>query len=164
MLRISDEQLDQALYADDRDLVEHVVAFLRQHCAPLVEGFPDQSLNRMTAVSLERARGHGLQGPEDLAHFAALMWEVAPNFDEQPEIAALLADPTLAHKSRLASVVERTPIDALYAAEAAHDASVWNPPAHDAGSPPSEQEQQPTPRGKPQAAPGTLAGDAQPQR
>lgn len=161
MLRFTDHQIDQAFFSDDRDRVEHIVKFLRERCPHHVEGFPDESLERMTKISMDRARRHGLTGPEDLTHFAALMWEVAPNFDEQPEIATLLADRTLPQKKRLASVIEKTPIEALYAAEEAYDASAWNPESADAASPSIEQELPQHDASR--ATPGTDAGHAQPQ-
>lgn len=52
----------------------------------------DAARERAIGVAFKRARGHGLLADDDLVAYAVAMYRHAPNFDQQPEIAAALAD------------------------------------------------------------------------
>jgi len=55
-----------------------------------VSGIPAHLQYLQIEVALERARSHGLRGDAELMAFVAVMHEVAPNFDEEPTLKAVL--------------------------------------------------------------------------
>jgi hypothetical protein len=93
MLSLGSHQTDRILQRDEASFVEAIRAEIRrQHPA---WRSTDAMLSEQVRVGLARARRHGLTADRHLAEFVLVMCEVAPNFDQQPEIADHLADPSL---------------------------------------------------------------------
>jgi hypothetical protein len=51
-------------------------------------------------AGFKRARRHGLTADEDLIAYVLIMYRINPNFDQQPQIAAMLADTVLSPAQR----------------------------------------------------------------
>ena len=74
-------------------------------------------------------RGHGFEMESSGAAFSALMFLVAPNFDQQPAIRAALADATMSPDARMAKLMTRTKEQDWDAAGAMADPAVWQSPS-----------------------------------
>jgi hypothetical protein len=79
----------------------------------------------MATLGIERAKAAGFKKAEDIAIFVALMFEISPTFDEQPMIAAVLADTNFPVSERLSQLPERVPDEAWLEAEARYDSNFW---------------------------------------
>src|SRR5580765_6774804 len=101
MLVISREQLDAFIPSDGDELVRLItVAIKKANPMRTLDHDPELLAGKMIATGIERAKSYGLTKPEDVAAFVAVMFEVAPNFDEQQEINAILNDVTFPRPER----------------------------------------------------------------
>lgn len=127
MLTFTKQQMNDAyLGQDDAQLIAQIVSHLRESHACRVDSLTDDVLNDMVEVGIARARGHGFALAENLAQFVVLMFVVAPNFDTQSDIAAVLSDSTRAQESRLDSACDEVSASAWNDAEAFYDERVWS--------------------------------------
>lgn len=95
LIQLRDSQLKLCSEAIDRDLVKVIYWHLRNHHAKSVQFVDKPTLEIRVGFAIEKARRYGLGTISDLAGFAALMFELAPNFDEHPSFRRVLEDPTL---------------------------------------------------------------------
>ncbi|MES2962771.1 MAG: DUF4123 domain-containing protein [Bdellovibrionota bacterium] len=95
LIQLRDSQLKLCSEAIDRDLVKVIYWHLRNHHAKSVQFVDKVTLEIRVGYSIEKARRYGLGTISDLAGFAALMFELAPNFDEHPSFKRVLEDPSL---------------------------------------------------------------------
>ncbi|MBX3669487.1 MAG: hypothetical protein KF778_13900 [Rhodocyclaceae bacterium] len=82
------EQLDRS---GDERLRNALFAYLRNEQTVWVENSPDDELRQRIEWGIRRARWHGMTWESSIMKFVGLMFRIAPNFDEYPPIAALLA-------------------------------------------------------------------------
>lgn len=129
MLVIRKEQIQAFIAADDRELERVVLPAAAAAQQNWSEGAGDVDLERMAGTGIERARRHGLRNAEDIAAFVAVMFAVAPRFDEQPEIRQVLADPAFTPAVRFYQIFDRVPEDSWKAAEKFYEDSFWFPDA-----------------------------------
>lgn len=101
LLKLQDWQLAQCSEAIDRDLVKVIYWHLRNHHSKPVQFIDKRILERRIEVSIKKARGYGLGTISDLAGFTALMFELAPNFDDHPSFKRILADPSLPAEAKM---------------------------------------------------------------
>lgn len=101
MLKIRKEQVDAFLPKTDEEIVDFIVAHLREESASLIERLPVESLREMVGNGVGRARGHGLRRLEDLTAFVSIMFEIAPDFDEHAELRRVLRDETVPADERM---------------------------------------------------------------
>lgn len=125
MLVIRREQLDAFIAADDKELVGLVAAALKTANPLRTLNYNPELLRGMISTGIERARSHGLTRPEDIAAFVAVMFEIAPNFDEQRDIKAILNDANFSPADRFYQLFERASDDAWLEAEKRYDELVW---------------------------------------
>jgi uncharacterized caspase-like protein len=81
--------------APDSELIEMVFEHVCEHHPEAVAELRDEEILRRAGVAVARAKGHGFQKEASVAAFAALMFLVGPNFDEQANIRAALRIPGL---------------------------------------------------------------------
>ena len=93
LIQLRDSQLQLCAEAIDRDLVKVIYWHLRNHHAKSIQFVGRDVLESRVAVAIARARTYGLGTISDLAGFAALMFELAPNFDDHPSFRHVLDDP-----------------------------------------------------------------------
>lgn len=108
LLTLREAQLSACADAIDRDLVKIIYWHLRNYHARSVQHLSKTLLERRIFFAIMRARQHQLSSVSDLAGFAALMFELAPNFDEHPSFRRILSDPVLppeAKMKRLSQVI-----------------------------------------------------------
>ncbi len=101
MLKIRKEQVDAFLPRTDREVVDFIVGHLREESPELIERLPADVLREMVGNGVGRARGHGLRRLEDLTAFVSIMFEIAPDFDEQPALRRVLRDDNIPADERM---------------------------------------------------------------
>ncbi|HMJ07672.1 MAG TPA: hypothetical protein VK468_01625 [Pyrinomonadaceae bacterium] len=127
MLVIRQEQM-QAMIAGDETQLESVVADAVRAANPeRVKDYEKDVLDSMVKTAVARAKSHDLSKAEDIAAFAAVMFEIAPNFDEQRDIKLVLNDAHFPPAERFYQLFERVPDDAWAEAEKRYDELVWFP-------------------------------------
>lgn len=88
---------------------------------------PDWGLREMVAGGLKKARRHRFKTTEDLTAFVVLMFTMAPNFDEQAELAAVLADESIPEEIRMDALTADSLNSAWEQAENDYDDTTWFP-------------------------------------
>ena len=125
MLIVRQEQIRHFIAKDDSEVIKRIGQAIRASDSKNLGIFDNKKLEAMVEIGIERAKSHGLELAEDLAAFVGLMFEVAPNFDEEEEIKAALEDTNLVPSDRLAQLWERTSDEAWEGAEKSFQAEVW---------------------------------------
>jgi hypothetical protein len=101
MLVIRQEQIDTLIMGSDDEFVEFLVGHVKEEHPDLSENYDDAALREMVKHGINRAKSHQLSTAEDLTAFISIMFEIAPNFDEQPQIKAVLDDKAFPPESRI---------------------------------------------------------------
>jgi hypothetical protein len=127
MLIIRDEQIQHFIAADEEQLVEAISEALRIFNEERVAGYDDAKLGEMVKIGIERAKSHQLTRGQDIAAFVAVMFEVAPKFDEQEQIKMVLSDATFPPDERFYQLFERVSEDAWLEAETFYEDTFWFP-------------------------------------
>ncbi len=125
MLVIRDAQLQSFIATSDDDL-EVLIAQAELRINPSrVDGVRPVRLRSMARIAMETATSVGLTNAEDIAGFAALMFEISPRFHLEPTIATALADETFKPGERLSLLFERTSDENWAEAEKLYDENIW---------------------------------------
>lgn len=124
-LRIRTEHLAPFNDADDELLLDELRAFVDEQRPGAFSGLPLQTVRQMLRSAIVRASRHKITSRADVAAFAAIMLDVAPNFDEHPEILACLRLPLLTGGLRLRAAIEMCSDEAWEEAERDADMSAW---------------------------------------
>ena len=127
MLIIREEQIQHFIAADEDQLIEVIAEAIRTFNEKRIEGYDDEKLAKMIKIGIERARARELTKAEDIAAFVAVMFEIAPRFDEQAEIKAVLEDRTFPPDERFYQLFERVSPDGWLEAETLYEATFWFP-------------------------------------
>lgn len=101
LLQLRDGQLQMCGEAIDRDLIRVIYWHLRNHHARSVQFLSKEILQDRIGFAIAKARRYSLGSVADLAGFTALMFELAPNFDEHPSFKSILVDPALSSENKL---------------------------------------------------------------
>ncbi|MEK9149334.1 MAG: hypothetical protein AAB267_04735 [Candidatus Desantisbacteria bacterium] len=131
MLEIRKEQEDAFLLHDEEAFIDFIIEHLRNEHYDYVSDMPTSTLHEMVCNGLVRARSHGLISAENLSAFVALMFVMAPNFDEHPVLQKILDDETIPVDQRL----DRLLVDELNSCweevEENYDGDAWFPELKD---------------------------------
>ncbi|MEP7211657.1 MAG: hypothetical protein ABI791_01180 [Acidobacteriota bacterium] len=127
MLVIRQEQIQAMIAADESGLETLVADAVRTANAERVEACDAGVFNSMIKTAIGRARSHDISNAEDIAAYAAVMFEIAPNFDEQPDIKLVLADAAFPASARFYQLFERVNEESWAEAEKRYDELVWFP-------------------------------------
>ena len=92
----------------DDELVEHIAGHLSEEQPETLAGLSDAEIGRRVRLGLARARAHGFTDPEPATAFVALMFLVAPGFDQQPAIAAAIRSARGTPAERLRTLFSQT--------------------------------------------------------
>jgi hypothetical protein len=92
--------------------------------------FPLRNLHRtvvadMVRVALRRARRYGIYDQRALAAFVALMFAVAPNFDQHPAVRAILRDSQSGADRAVLLLLARLSPDEWNDVRRSYDESAW---------------------------------------
>lgn len=92
MLVIRQEQINTLIMGDDERFVESLIKQAKRENPEIESKYNDETLREMVRGGINRAKSHNLKNADDITGFVSTMFKVAPNFDEQPEIKAILED------------------------------------------------------------------------
>ncbi len=101
LLDLGRSQLDHCSRAIERDLVKVIYWHLRNHHAKVIQHLTREELEARVEVTVARGRRYGFQTISDLAGYSALMFELAPNFDEHPAFKKILNDSSILPELKL---------------------------------------------------------------
>ena len=90
-----------------------------------VEELPDEILLEMVRNGIARARNYGMSWESSLTAFVVLMFVIAPNFDQHPNIQQVLKDTTIVPDERIDHLWERTSEEDWEKVEQHYDSSAW---------------------------------------
>ena len=100
MLVIRQEQLDALIKGTDEEWIEFLIGHVKEEFPEKTEERDDETLREMVRGGIRRAESHGFTTAEDQTAFISIMFEIAPNFDEQPQIRTVLRDENFAPADR----------------------------------------------------------------
>jgi hypothetical protein len=101
MLVIRQQQIDTLIKGTDEEFVEFLVAHVHEEFPEKAAERDEETLRVMIRGGIERAENHQLSTAEDITAFISIMFEIAPNFDEQPQIQAILDDENFPPEDRI---------------------------------------------------------------
>ena len=101
MLVIRQEQMDALIKGTDDEWVETLVRQTKEDDPEISKKYDDDALRSMVRVGIKKAEHYGFTAADDQAAFVSIMFEVAPNFDDQDEIRAVLEESGLKPSYRL---------------------------------------------------------------
>ena len=127
MLIIREEQIQHFIAADEEQLVEVVSRAIREANPARVADYDDKKLGKMVKIGIERAKSHELTRGQDIAAFVAVMFEIAPKFDEQEEIKTILNETMFPADERFYQLFERVSDDVWEEAEKLYEDTYWFP-------------------------------------
>jgi hypothetical protein len=130
MLVIRKDQIQAFIAGDEKELVSEVTKAVRYAVGDRVAPYDDAELEKMVVIGVERARANNLTAAEDIAAFVAIMFEVAPRFDEQKEVRAALENELLPLEERFARLFDQTQDSSWADAERRYEDSFWFPEAN----------------------------------
>jgi hypothetical protein len=90
MLVIRQEQIDTLIKGTDEEFVEFLVGHVKEEFPEKTAARDDETLREMVRGGIRRAESHGFKTAEDTTAFISIMFEIAPNFDDQPPIREVL--------------------------------------------------------------------------
>jgi hypothetical protein len=125
MFIIKNKQIQYFIASDESQLAVVIARSIRVANGARVAGYSDKDLESMVKIGMDRARSHDLIRAEDIAAFVAVMFEVAPRFDEQDEIRAVLADTKLTPEMRFSMLFDRVSEEAWVSAQKKYEDSFW---------------------------------------
>lgn len=121
MIKISRDQvadLERAVFAEE---VRDMARYMRLEHAEAVAEIDDAELLRRVEKGIARAQSYGMEWDSTITAFVAIMFEVAPTFDEQPAIQRVLSDGRIPADTRIDALWDRTSDEDWDEAEAMAD-------------------------------------------
>jgi hypothetical protein len=128
MLVIRQQQIDALIKGTDEEWVEFLVGHVKEEFPEKTAEYDDETLRVMVKQGIRRAESHELTTAEDQTAFISIMFEIAPNFDDQPQIKAVLDDENFAPEDRLERLwTPLVPDEAWEEAEKNYNKNAWFP-------------------------------------
>ena len=109
MVKLRDDQFDEYLQDDPVRFIELILRHIAQTMPDEIRGIPPHLVWYQIEVAVARARKHGLTKDDDIMGFVSVMFEIAPNFDEEPTLKTILADPRMQPSERWQALFADTP-------------------------------------------------------
>lgn len=125
LVHLRESQLKLCAEAIDRDLIKVLYWHLRNHHPRPVQFIDRHRLEARLKIAVGRARGYGLGTISDLAGYAALMFELAPNFDQHPSFRRVLEDPSVAGDTKMRRLSQVISDHEWNEAAASYDRDYW---------------------------------------
>lgn len=127
-MKLSKEQEDHYLQQDEEKFVGLVVEHLQEESPELIANLVDDSLREMIANGLKKARSYGINTDAQLIGFVSIMFEIAPNFDEQPDIHKILSSDKIPANDKFELIFGDAVSEEAWAeAENNYDEEAWFP-------------------------------------
>jgi hypothetical protein len=125
MLVIRKDQIQHFIAANDEELIKLIAEAVRAGTAARVNEHDDETLQAMVKRGVGRARTRKFDRAEDIAAFVGIMFEIAPNFDENDEVKAILGDENFPPEERFKQLFGKTSDELWQKLEEKYDARVW---------------------------------------
>ena len=101
MLIVRQEQFEAIIKGTEEDFVNYLFDFVQSNHTEAAAKRDDKILREMIRGGIKRAASHQITKVEDTQNFIAKMFEIAPNFDEQAEIKAVLDEQNISPDKRI---------------------------------------------------------------
>jgi hypothetical protein len=125
-MQIRDDQQRQILETAQATVFPSVKEHLLQVQPGLTESIASEELDRRIRNGIARAVDYGITLVAGIAAFVGMMFEIAPNFDEQPGIARALLDPAIDPNQRMMELPLRTTDEDWQHAVLSYDPRAWD--------------------------------------
>ena len=126
MLVIRNEQKDTLIKGTDGEWVDFLVSQVKTEDPELQNEYSDDDLRLMVKSGIRRSEGYGITGAKDQSAFVSIMFNVAPNFDDQPEIRAVLDNERFPAPQRMENLWSPAVPDTVWdKAKEARDERAW---------------------------------------
>jgi len=127
VLVIRQEQMDTLIKGTDDEWVETLLKETKESDPDISKKYDDDALRRMVRTAIKKAERYGFTPAKDQASFVSIMFEVAPNFDEQDEIRSVLMEDNLKPSFRLQKLWSNAvPEEVWDKAEENYNEDAWN--------------------------------------
>lgn len=110
---------------DETALIDEVRVFVDTERPGAFQGLDEHASGRLIRAAIARARSYGMRDVADLAAFAALMLDISPSFDGQPQIHAVLSSPLIPPGMKLSTAIRSCSEKAWEEAESYDDEPAW---------------------------------------
>jgi hypothetical protein len=108
MLKLTVPQINALATHAGAAHVRDVARHLRAEHAEVVRALSDAELLRRVGIAVARARAYGMTWDSTITGFVAIMFVIAPTFDEQRGIRRVLHDPRIPPDTRVDALWTRT--------------------------------------------------------
>jgi hypothetical protein len=127
-MKIRQNQFDRLLQQDPQVFEAKILQQVRQSHPTYRQ--TDAMLRDSIRAGLKRARAHSLTSDQQLMEYVLIMFQIAPNFDQQPKIAEALADMRQSPSDRWERIFEEDFDDAWHEADQPefYDERFWTDP------------------------------------
>jgi hypothetical protein len=105
--------------------------YLRAYHGEALQVYNDEHIAPMITNGITRARRNGLTFENKIAFFVALMFEIAPNFDEHPRIQRILQAPGASPNMQIDLLTDLIIDKEWREARSRYDAAAWGPIGED---------------------------------
>lgn len=93
--------MDVLIKGTEPEWVEKLLAQIKEEDPEINEDYDDTALRRMIRRAIRKAESYDFTAAPQQSAFVSIMFSIAPNFDDQPEIKAVLEERNLSPKLRL---------------------------------------------------------------
>lgn len=111
--------------AAERRFLDALCEHLRRHHTAATEVYTDDLFRQMVTRGVARARARGLTAENCIAFYVALMFEIAPNFDEHPRLGQILRDGGAPPDEQIERLTEWATDEDWNEARLSYDAAAW---------------------------------------
>ena len=125
MLVIRKAQMDVFQAHAEDDFVERLMKYLREEQDAETYELDDAELRRRVKIGIEKARSYDLTWEKPIVFFVQLMFDIAPNFDEQKNIRDVLEAPYEEPNEKMDDLLENTSDEDWEQASVLYDETVW---------------------------------------
>jgi len=127
-MKITKHQYDHYLQLDEEKFIDLILEHLGIESPELVANLQPEILREMIANGLAKARGYGINMDNQLIGFVSIMFSIAPNFDEQPDINKILSSTSIPADEKYDLIFEDDVSEQAWAdAEDHYDDLAWFP-------------------------------------
>ena len=123
--RIRPEQEKEFEKYADLVFLRETVLYVKEQHANKVEGLSDDIIAQRVKAAIDRAKSFGLRLEGSILFFVALMFDIAPNFYEQPGIYKALTTGESSPDLRMDELLDNTSDDDWDQAEDGYDEEKW---------------------------------------
>ena len=123
---VRQKQLEDLQPLAEKDFIKRLIDHLQAEYPYEIAQYPQPELRKMVRNGISRARRYGISVESSLAAFVDLMFTVAPNFDEQPQINAVLKGPSAPPDTRVELLGEATLPQDWEQTDNLYDEAAWN--------------------------------------